>query len=228
MTNAQEHEVRRLFARYQTEVVEQFALCPWARPARLQAEVAVAVVTPADLPVSAWQPGQQLELPSQMAIAVCSAAQQMISNPSTKVGIIIVLAAACDRIALRELRNRVSQAVPTVGVADFHPDAALDLATPARLVSYLRCTPDPVLQIVPFSILDEVRSGTQTVDRAAQLAMLGGISAPANASSQDIGDVIANRNHATINLDRGAALQAVLHSIAEDRLQSYQRVGLLP
>ncbi|HEU5024530.1 MAG TPA: hypothetical protein VFV01_06365 [Spirillospora sp.] len=38
-----EHEVRRLLERYLVEVVEAFELCPWARPARLAGELAVAI-----------------------------------------------------------------------------------------------------------------------------------------------------------------------------------------
>ena len=37
-------EVRRLLDRYLVEVVEEFALCPWARPARTGGELAVDVL----------------------------------------------------------------------------------------------------------------------------------------------------------------------------------------
>jgi hypothetical protein len=230
MNKAQEQEIRRLLKRYQIEVVERFGLCPWAKAAREQGEVAVEIV---EVPGSlAWggSPANAEDVAASTVEEVCRVAAAMMngSNPEIKVGMLIILDANCDRIALRELRNHVSKAVPSVGVADFHPDAAIDLATPARLVSYLRSTPDPLLQMVPFSILDEVRGGVQTVDRAAQLAMLGGISGGGAAPREDIGDLIAEKNHARIKVDDGALLRETLADISQDRVRSYQRVGLLP
>ena len=224
----QERQVRRILNRYLVEVVEYFGLCPWARAARENAEIAVAVVLGAAPTKRREQYGDQ-GLPATVEHQALVAGTQLIALPTTKLAIVVVIDPQCDRIALRELRTKASAAIPSAGVADFHPDADADFATPARLVAFLRRAPDPFLQFVPFAILDAVRGGVQTVDRAAQLALLAtkGTGCPVALPREDIGDVIAGRNHARLAPDRGAEMLAVLEDIEADRERSYRMVGLL-
>src|SRR4029077_16934252 len=101
----------------------------------------------------------------------------------------------------RALRDRVAAAIPTAGVADFHPDAPLDLATPARLVPFLRRAPDPLLQLVPLALLDAVRAPPPVADLVRQAQILGCRAEPARG---DIADRIAGANHARISADPAA------------------------
>src|SRR5206468_39197 len=103
--------------------------------------------------------------------------------------------------------------VPTAGVADFHPDAPLDATTPGRLVPFLRRSPDPMLQLVPLALLDEVRSPPDAADRARQVAILRGAPAPI-----DVAASIAATNHQTVTA-RSAELTAILDDIAADRVR---------
>lgn len=221
-------QVRRILNRYLVEVVEYFGLCPWARAARENSEIAIEVVLGATPTKRRGQYGDD-GLAAALEQRVLVAAAQLIALPTTKLAIVVVVDPQCDRIALRELRTKATAAIPTAGVADFHPDAEADFGTPARLVSFLRRAPDPFLQLVPFAILDAVRGGVQTVDRAAQLALLAtkGAGCPMALPREDIGDVIAARNHARLAPDRGAEILAVLEDIENDRARSYQTVGLL-
>lgn len=224
----QQHQVRRILNRYLVEVVENFGLCPWARAARENAEIAIEVVigaTPTKLRGQFGDDG----LPAMVEQRALAAGAQLIALPTTKLAIVVVIDPQCDRIALRELRTKATAAIPSAGVADFHPDADADFATPARLVTFLRRAPDPFLQFVPFAILDAVRGGVQTVDRAAQLALLAskGTDVSVALPREDIGDVIAARNHARLAPDRGAEMLAVLNDIESDRERSYRMVGLL-
>jgi len=122
-----------------------------------------------------------------------------------------------DAAALRALRDRVAARLPRAGVAEFHPRAALDLASPARLVPFLRRAPDPLLQLVPLAILDAVRGGAPVAPRAQQAAILGGIAA---APKPDAASRIAAANHATASA-RAAEIEAILDDIARDRARSY-------
>jgi hypothetical protein len=202
VTPAAEREVRRILDRYLVEVVERYGLCPWARTAREHAELVVAIEsgTPS---LDRW----------------IAAARTALARPAARVVIVVAPELAIAPAELRELRDRVAEATGA-GVAEFHPDAALDLATPARLVPFLRRAPDPLLQLVPLSLLASVRS-TPLPDRAEQAKILGGQASP----PRDVAAAIALANHATAR-DHQAAITAALDAIATDRREAYARVGL--
>ncbi len=205
MTDAKSAEVRRILDRYLVEVVEAYDLCPWARSARLGGEITVDVVWRMPT-VDAW----------------VAAATTALALPSTRVAMIVAPECTLDRDALGALRDEVAARIPTAGVAHFHPDATLDLASPARLVPFVRRSPDPLLQLVPLAILDGVRAAPPVTDRAHQAQMLGGHAQPPR---EDVAARIARVNHATVVADH-AAIAATLDAIAEDRRAAYARVGI--
>jgi hypothetical protein len=123
---------------------------------------------------------------------------------------------------LRAIRDQVAVRIPSAGIAEFHPDAPLDLASPARLVPYLRRSPDPLLQLVPLALLDNVRAYPAVVDLTDQAQMLRGLAEPTRA---DVADSLADTNHARVRSD-GVAIAATLDDIAADRRRSYERVGI--
>lgn len=208
MPTAQAAEVRRILDRYMIEIVERYDLCPWARSAREKGEVAVEILfgqpTPEDL---------------------IAAAQRALALPSTRVAMLVVPELFPSGRVLRELRDAVSAAItsPRVGIADFHPHAPLDLESAARLVPFLRRSPDPLLQLVPLSLLDAVRGASPVVvDLEEQLAILAGTS---DGPRGDFADEIAETNHRRVLVDQVAIL-ATLDDIAADRLASYARLGI--
>jgi hypothetical protein len=123
---------------------------------------------------------------------------------------------------LRIIRNRIASRITTAGIADFHPDATADVGSPARLVPFLRRSPDPLLQLVPLSLLDSVRAAPPAADLAAQAEMLSGQAPPPRG---DVADRIAAENHERVTRVMGD-FEAVLAAIAEDRRRSYLRVGI--
>jgi len=203
--DARTAEVRRLLDRYLVEVVEAFDLCPWARGARLAGEIAVDVV---------WG----VPAPEQFA----ASARALLAAPATRVAMVVAPELAADPAELRAIRDRVAAMLPTAGVADFHPAAALDLETPARLVPFLRRSPDPMLQLVPLAILDRVRAAPAVADRPLQAQILGGAAPPPRAETADR---IALANHGTVSADAGA-IAARLDEIARDRARSYARLAI--
>lgn len=217
------------------EVVEQFSLCPWARSAREAGEVAVRVVS--GNPARTARHGRFSDEGLQVGVqaAALAAARELLASPANVICLVVVLDPGCDRLTLRDVRTAATQALPSAGVADFHPDGPLDTTTPARLVSFLRRAPDPLIQLVPFRILDGVRSQPPTMQLAQQVQQLwqqahgSGVAPvfPKELMHRDIADTIAERNHARIAPDGGSRMAAVLADIAADREVAYTRVGLL-
>jgi len=198
-------EARRLLDRYIVEIVETYELCPWAKPARLGGELAVDVL---------WgQPGEA---------DFVRAAEVLLAREEARVAMVVAPELAGSPREFRALRDAVAVQLPAAGVADFHPDAELDLQSPARLVPYLRRSPDPLLQLVPLALLAAVRAPPPVADLAAQAQILGGV---ASAPRLDVADQIASVNHARVVADR-AAIEARLADIAADRRRSYARVGI--
>ena len=201
--DTREVEVRRVLDRYLVEVIEAYNLCPWARGTRQNGELVIEIL---------WGTPTHDE--------VCVVAARALATANMRVAMLLFPEAGASGRDLRAYRDAILKVAPA-GIADFHPDAALDLLTPARLVSFLRRSPDPMLQLVPLEILDAVRTPVFVPDAAQQAAMLDGTF----PSTIDIGDKIAATNHATVTRDP-AAIGAVLDDIAADRAASYARVGI--
>jgi hypothetical protein len=201
-----EREARRLLDRYIQEIVETYDLCPWARAARTGGELAVATLwgSPA---IDAW----------------VAAANELLARAETRVAMVVAPELAATPAELREIRSEVAKRVTIAGVADFHPDAPLDATTPARLVPYLRRSPDPMLQLVPHAILASVRTPQPRYATLEQLQALQDLLAA--GPKLDIGDRIAATNHARVATD-GTAIAAKLDEIRADRNASYARVGI--
>jgi hypothetical protein len=197
-TPEKDAQVRRILDRYLVEIVERYELCPWARTARLANELTVVIEYGAPS-IERW----------------IAAARSALDRPTTRVAMVIAPELAIAPAELHTIRNRVAEATGA-GVAEFHPDAALDLATPARLVPFLRRSPDPMLQLVPLALLASVRAAAAP-DRTQQARILVGHAEPA----RDVAAAIAAANHATASAHH-AAMLATLEDIAADRASAYR------
>src|SRR5262249_12264686 len=153
------------------EVVERYALCPWARAARERGELAVGIL---------WG---EPELDGWVAEAA-----RLLDAPSTRVAMVVSPEAAITRPALAALRDQVAARLPAAGAAEFHPARAPDLAPPARLVPFLRRSPDPMLQLVPLAVIDAARAARAAgaANLAQQARMLGGHAAPPRELTAEI------------------------------------------
>jgi hypothetical protein len=161
-----EAEARRVYHRYATEVVEALGLCPWAKAARESGEVAVLVAL-GEAPES----GKLLDPTEALSLI-----QQVVARPELKIGLLLFPRFVGARVEFEHFAARVREldearyprgATP-FAIADFHPDAEPDPESPERLVSFIRRTPDPTLQLVRRSVLASVRmtenQGTQFFD----------------------------------------------------------------
>jgi hypothetical protein len=202
-------EVERILARYLVEVVERYALCPWARAAREAGELAIGILW-GEPALDDW----------------VAEAARLLAVPHAQVAMVVAPELSIARPALGALRDAVAARMPAAGVAEFHPDAELDLATPPRLVPFLRRAPDPLLQLVPLALIDAARAAraghaAPPADRARQAAMLGGEAAP----PRELSAQIAAANHATVATAH-AAIAAAIDDIAADRRAGYARAGI--
>lgn len=204
--DAKNAEVRRLLDRYLVEVVEPYNLCPWAKAARLDGEISVGMVWGARPTVEAW----------------LDVATELLARATTRVAMVLAPELALTPAQFRDDREQVARRAPAAGVADFHPDAELDTASPARLVPFVRRSPDPLLQFVPLALLSSVRSQGGPTSLSQQAQLLGGL---AYTGSQDIGDRIAVTNHERVLRDTEAIMRA-LDDIAADRRARYPRAGI--
>ncbi|HEY0253608.1 MAG TPA: DUF1415 family protein [Kofleriaceae bacterium] len=193
-------EARRILDRYLVEIVEHYELCPWAKTSRTGGELYVEFLwgTPTD---------------AEWAASACRA----FAGSKIRVAMLVAPELVITRKDFHETRDRLSRANGTLGVAEFHPDAPFDAQTPARLVPFLRRSPDPLLQCVPLALLDQVRGPPLTVDRSAQIAMLvkqGGLA----AVKPPLAERIARENHARVTKDD---FDQRFDAIAADRRASY-------
>lgn len=183
----------RAWATRYVEVVERFDLCPWAAPARARGEVWIAAC-------------DQAELPDCLA---------RFERSDGVVGLCVLPAFTGNLAALRRLRNQVAESPfgARLALAEFHPDAPLDAASPARLVPYLRRSPDPMLQVVRHSTLASFRRGGTTLATPEQLSLMAG---QPIATPRDVADDVAETNHARMMRD-GAELSAALDGLIAAR-----------
>jgi hypothetical protein len=215
-----EREVQRVHRRYQLEVVEALNLCPWAKDARLSGHVQMRVSFMSD-PDSA-------EAWSQI---------EALLAPETEVGILVFPALSLERLAFSHfvaaVRARESEAsslprgANRIALADFHPDASADTASAERLVPFLRRAPDPMIQIVRQSALENVRlteaQGTSFVD-PTQYNLASMMSLPAAPPS--LAARVARNNARTVERMGVAQLEALVADILRDRNTSYAALGL--
>jgi hypothetical protein len=192
-------EALRLNDRYLREVVVAFGLCPWAERALDTGEVRRQVIID-----TSPAPAGVLPFIDELEDAAAS--------PAPAIGLCVfprcdLAPPAFDRFteAVRraDRARRQGRDMPAFMLAAFHPDGAASFDSAPQMVSFVRRTPDPTIQLVRASLIDRVRQARPAVS-----------------------DEIARHNHAAV-LARGAgALDAVLRDIRRDRDQSYARLAL--
>jgi hypothetical protein len=203
-------------ARYLTEVVEHYNICPFAEGARSTGALERRVILGDPLTES------------------LRAVEELGAREKIVVGILIyprhTEGAEKFEQFVAELRaadgaRRAGKHGP-FAFATFHPDAPFGADTPDRLVMFLRRSPDPCVQLVRFSALEAVRSAAPggkflfdfTPDGYAELAR--------RAQAVPVSERIARDNFATVGRVGLARLEEVLADIRADRARSYARLGL--
>jgi hypothetical protein len=186
-----EREALRLNDRYLSEAVIAFGLCPWAERAISGGELRRAIVVE----------------PPVLSAALAFIDQLAGAGAAVSVGMLIfaradVASPAFDRFT-EEVRRADRERCRAQGrkdfvMAAFHPDAATSFGNPYQLISFLRRTPDPTIQLVRAEMLDQLR-----------------------VSRPSLSDDIAQQNFARVTAQGADRLDAVLRDIRRDREQTY-------
>jgi len=208
-------ETLRINERYLREVVEALALCPWAREAREKGRVERVVFL-------------QRALDSDTLALVQETIETIGRTPTSDIGLLIFPLLQVDRMSFRrfvsELEAGHADAHPRgetpLAMATFHPEAEPDLS-PARLVPFLRRSPDPTIQLVKHTALHSARQtsdeGSQFASGLEALAALGGLQ-----PKPSVAESIARANVRTIERVGVARVEEILADIRDDRNRSYR------
>jgi hypothetical protein len=209
-------ETLRLNRRYVTEIVEAFGLCPWAERARREGRVTEVVFEQTQPELFGPPLDAMRELEGRLGIEVA-----LFIFPKIDLNRLDFEHFARRLRALDAERHEPGQ-IP-FAIAAFHPDAEAVLASPDRLVPFLRRTPDPTLQLVRESALSRVRGelhgtsffGPDLLRRSTAGAVLG----------TDVRERIARTNHQTVSRLGVEALDVVFRDILRDRDETRSRLA---
>jgi hypothetical protein len=177
-------EALRVNARYVEEVVIGWGLCPWAARAWSDGQVTQRVFAGAEPEVA----------------PVAAFVDELVAKPDAAIGLAIFPRVACTVGAWEKFAEGVRRARREFLAAAFHPEyrppegGVLD---PARLVPFIRRTPDPTLQLVRASLLENL--------------------------SGPVSDGVARDNFTAVTARGADALDALLADIRRDRDACYAR-----
>jgi hypothetical protein len=212
-----ERQVLRLNRRYLDEVVEAFALCPWALRARLDGQVSERVFAH--------------ESPEFFAESL-DALGALSERETIEVGLFIYPRLRLSRLefehfvrrlrALDEARYEVGE-VP-LAMAAFHPDAEPDLDDAERLIPYLRRSPYPTIQVVRRAALDRVRGGADEGTAYLDLSLVASLDVH-QPVSPPLRERIARANLATVRRVGKDTLEAAFRDILRDRDETEERLA---
>jgi hypothetical protein len=196
-------EALRVHSRYLDEVVRDYGLCPWADRAMRDGRVRRHVITDAAPPPEAALAFIDTIEAQGAGIGV---------DVDVDVGFIIyprlaLTAAAFDgyteRLRRADQTRRLGSQRPAFLMAAFHPFGAERFATPFQMVSFIRRTPDPTIQLVRADLLEAIR-----------------------AERDDVSAEVARQNHTRVSEKAAAALDTLLRDIRADRDAVYASLGL--
>lgn len=221
---ALDRAARLVYARYQHEIVEAMDFCPYAQRARLDGAVRVTVCAERD-PTHA---------------SVLAIADELAADEQIEIGLVLFPRVALGRTdwhrfvaELHDLDAKTPRPLSKqFAAAAFHPDAEPDLGSPARLVSYIRRTPDPTIQLVRHSVLVRMRSRdpaeTKYVPPDQLEAYVRSLAARTEEERLPLAERIARANLQTVRTRGVDEITAILDDILRERDERYGALGIAP
>src|SRR5688572_7085408 len=209
-------EALRLNARYVSEVVERFGLCPWAERARREGRVKTLVLL---------QDSPTLFEPSLSSMA------ELAADETVEIAMLVYPRLTLGRLDFehfaRQLRQLDAQrydvsCIP-LAMAAFHPDAAPDMSDAERLIPFLRRTPDPTLQLVRYAVIERARGQFSEGTEFFQ-AGLHDVDRPEKKPIR-LREQIARNNLESVRDAGLVTFEAVLSDIRRDRDQTYRALA---
>ncbi len=212
---ARQREALRINQRYLTEIVEALGFCPWAKTVRDGEGLARKVLFGATIDES-------------LADLTAALIEEISLEQDTAIGLLIFPELKSTNADFRRFVSSMEQrhaeqhardAIP-MAMASFHPEAVADTTSPARLVPFVRRSPDPTIQLVRRNAMDKVRQskneGSVFVDTLeAFLPLLG------NRPKPSVSDGIAKTNLRTVNRVGVPEIEKIIADIQADRDSAY-------
>lgn len=203
-------EALRIYRRYQKEVVEALSLCPWAEKADSEGHVRIVI-----------------HLDDEVGELV----EELAADEDVHVGLVVLPLSRLGRkeherfvAQVRERHASANGGSPPMAMAAFHYDAEANLETPARLVPFVRRSPDPTIQLVRLSVLQELRAPFQTGTGYVDLSKANILELLASPPKKPLHERIAEHNHSTVCAMGVEAFAAKVEDIRRDRDASYARI----
>jgi hypothetical protein len=204
-------EALRINQRFLTEVVERFAICPFAVGARKGGHVERRVIVDRErAPAEAAARALQVELEPRLEIEVA-----LIIFPRLKLD--------CD--AFDAFCAPLRGATSVFASAVFHPEARYSDESADRLVGFFRRSPDPTLQLVRTTVLEAARGERTDAKFMFDFSASGWAELERRQSVVPLSERIARDNRATFLREGAARLQTIYDDICADRARSYARLA---
>lgn len=203
--DALRREALRLHERYHRELIERYSVCPWAKPARDGGRTRAHVVTDARCKLE--------ELAAVLA--------EWANDPTVDVAFVIAPRFAAGSDAFAEWATSLAEQQAGVFLsAAFYPGAAES----AGSIQFLRQTPDPTVQLVRRTRLEEIRA--KDPPHYADIFELDLQSLHTRKAPQSVAASVVSHNARMLEREGRAEIQRVLDDIREDRERSY--AALMP
>ncbi len=196
-------EALRLHERYQRELIERFSVCPWAKPARSEKRIRAHVVTNASC------------LPEELAPVLAGWAD----DHAVDVAFLIAPRFTAGSDAFADWAASFAPLLDHVFLtAPFYPTAAAS----AGSIQFLRQTPDPTVQLVRRTRLEEIRA--QDPPHYADIFELDLQNLKTKKPPQSVAASVVSYNERMIEREGRAEIQEILDDIRRDRERSYARL----
>ncbi len=197
------HEALRLHERYQRELIERFSVCPWAKPARAHGRSRAYVAT-----------HETCSLDELAPVLTDWAADETID-----VAFVIAPRFSGGPDAFGVWASSIAEQADSVFLtAPFYPSAP----DSAGSIQFLRQTPDPTVQLVRRSLLEQIRS--QDPPHYRDMFDIDLDKLEAMKPPQSVAASVVAHNERMLEREGRAEIQRVLDDIRGDRERSYARV----
>ena len=198
-------EALRLHERYHRELIERFSVCPWAKPARADGRTRAHVVVEASCSPEELQ----------------SVLMDWAADPSVDVAFLIAPRFAGDADSFADWAASIGeQQREAFLTAPFFPN----VGDSAGAIQFLRQTPDPTVQLVRRSRLEEIRA--QDPPHYTDIFDLDLRELEAHKAPRTVAASVLAHNQQMLERKGRAEIQRLFNDIQQDRNRTYAK--LLP
>ena len=196
-------EALRLHERYHHELIERFSVCPWAKPARAAGRTRAHVVVDASCSPEVLRP----------------VLAEWAADATVDVAFVIAPRFTGDADAFADWATSIAQVQGEAFLtAPFYPR----VPGSAGSIQFLRQTPDPTVQLVRKSRLEEIRA--QDPPHYTDIFDLDLRELEANNAPREVAASVVAHNERMIEREGRAEVQRILDDIREDRERTYARL----